>query len=136
MGEQKSITFFVFSSTELFLHVVKSKYTSIKPALHCLLSDLSLKHLPFLLCLNCFLFIYLETFAVKCCSFGFLLCCELFFPPFQTVLLFFGIQFCFQNCLAFFFFFSEQHKTAYQFRNYGYANFPRVQTKMGRKKWR
>lgn len=51
---------------------------------------------------NCFLFIYLKTFAVKCCSFGFLLCCELFFPPFSNCATFFGIQFCFPNCLAFF----------------------------------
>lgn len=109
LGEQKSSTFSVFSSTrflntfftrgEIKVHIGKTCATL--PSFRLVSHAPAFSALPKLFP-NCFLFIYLKTFAVKCCSFGFLLCCELFFPPFQTVLLFSGSNSAFQTVWPFF----------------------------------
>lgn len=125
LGEMgTSSTFSVFSSISLlntFLFTVKSKYTSVKSGLHCLLSEVCLapaySAVPLLFPVRlsqknfrCQM-LFLWVLAVLCAS---------IFSPFFDLWSFFGdlILLSTQSDL-----FSEQHKTVSHSRNFGYSNF-------------
>lgn len=125
LGEMgTSSTFSVFSSISLlntFLFTVKSKYTSVKSGLHCLLSEVCLapaySAVPLLFPVRlsqknfrCQM-LFLWVLAVLCAS---------IFPLFFKLCSFFWdlVLLSTQSDL-----FSEQHKTVSHSRNFGYSNF-------------